>query len=196
MDNLENGAGSEHERLRQFNADVQQTLATLRRRYHREMHLLPVPIGGSTDKGSRAGYYAMRLRDGSLGYVQRRADDCLQAAIASCLQIPMHQVPDLQVNRQLDAGKEAEEINRGVDELMARWLASQGVQLVVHSGHLPTMGRWIGVVRGPVREEFANDHCLLMSGRECLLETSKPIGALDRTVRLGFEDVDYGITIE
>jgi hypothetical protein len=138
----------------------------------------------------------MRLRDGSIGYVQRRADDCFQAAIASCLRIPMHKVPDLQINRQLDAGREPEEVDRATDETMRRWLAGKGLQVKLHSGHLPTTGRWIGVVRGPEREEFANDHCLLMMGRDCLLETSKPIGMLDRAVRFGYEDVDYGITIE
>jgi len=196
VDNMENGDGSEHDRLRQFNSDVPGTLVTLRRRHHRQMGLLPVPINGSVPAGMRAGYYAMRLRDGSLGYVQRRADDCFQAAIASCLQIPMHQVPDVQINRQLDAGKEPEEINRQVDETMSRWLAGQGVQLTLHSGRLPTAGRWIGVVRGPEREEFANDHCLVMQGRDCLLETSKPYGDLDLAVHFGYEDVDYGITIE
>jgi hypothetical protein len=196
VDDLENGAGSENERLRRFNAEVHGVLVTLRRRHHREMRLLPVRVDGSMARGLRAGYYAMRLRDGSLGYVQRRADDCFQAAIASCLQIPMHKVPDLQINRQLDAGSEPEELNRAVDETLRRWLVGQGLRLVIHPAHLPTRGRWIGVVRGPEREEFANDHCLLMSGRDCLLETSKPFGALDRVVRFGFEDVDYGITIE
>jgi hypothetical protein len=196
VDDLENGPGSEHDRLRRFNAQTQDVLVTMRRRYHREMRLLPVPIGGSPAGGVGSGYYARRLRDGSLGYVQRRADDCLQAAIASCLQIPMHQVPDLQIHRQLDAGKDPEELAREIDEAMDRWLAEQGVQAIVHAAHLPTKGRWIGVVRGPQRVEFAPDHCLLMSGRDCLMETSQPVGALNSTQGLGYEDVDYGITIE
>ena len=197
VDNLENGAGSDLERLNRFNAQVQGVLVTLRRRYHREMGLYPVPINGNVAQGLRAGYYAMRLRDGSLGYVQRRADDCLQAAIASCLQVPMHQVPDLQINRQLAAGTDPEELDRAIRETMGRWLAVQGVRFVLHAGSLPTSGRWIGVARGPsLDDRAAADHCLLMVGRDCLLETSRPVGDLDRELRLGYEDVDYGITIE
>jgi hypothetical protein len=169
---------------------------TLRRRYYREMNLLPVPVNGSVARGLRAGYYAIRLRDGRSAMSSAALMIAFKAAIASCLQIPMHEVPHLQVNQQLDVGKEPEEVEQATDEALSRWLTEQGVRLVVHSGHLPTTGRWIGVVRGPVRGEFARRPLPGDTRPDCLFETSKPVGEFDRAVRFGYEDVDYGITIE
>ncbi len=41
------------------------------------------------------GYFKAPLRDSSFGYLQRRPDDCVQAAIASFLQAQPYTVPDL-----------------------------------------------------------------------------------------------------
>jgi hypothetical protein len=86
----ENGPGDLNERTRQFCEVFPSELAKVRRQIYRHAGLLPVPMNGSPAKGLKSGYFSTRLRDGSLGYLQRRTDDCLQAAIASCLQVPLH----------------------------------------------------------------------------------------------------------
>jgi len=70
-----------------FLRDWPPALANLRR----ELGLAPVP-------SAPFGYFQAPLRDGTTGYFQRRTDDCLQAAIASCCQIPPHLVPDLHLH--------------------------------------------------------------------------------------------------
>jgi len=160
----------------------------------RRTGLQPVRIGGRREMGSRSGYFQTKLRDGSLGYFQRRFDDCLQAAIATCLQIPPHKVPDLHIEDQLAAGKEPDDVKQANREKMRRWLDGHGVTIVYHPTHLPTSGgRWIGVVRDTYSGYFA-DHCMVMSGHDALFDPSAHLPSEPLKYDIG--DVDYGITID
>jgi hypothetical protein len=191
----EHGTGSMGERTREFCRLFPSELAKVRRQVYRPFGLMPVPVNGSTAKGLKAGYFMTRLRDGTQGYLQRRTDDCLQAAIASCLQIPPHQVPDLQMERQLAAGMDPEEMERGIREKMGRWMDKHGVTVMYHASPPTSERRWIGVVR---EDDVYSDHCLLMNGRDCLFDAAylgprlkdQPATEYDVT------EIDYGITIE
>jgi hypothetical protein len=157
--------------------------------------LQAVPIDGDPAKGVELGYFATKLRDGTTGYLQRRTDDCFQAAIASCLQVPAHLVPDWQLDRQLTAGREHEQIERVIWESLKRWTEQQGVTVTFHHTPPTSARRWIGVIE--TGKDYS-DHCLLMSGRDCLFDPSrllptrkdKPASAWNPN------DVTYGITIE
>jgi hypothetical protein len=77
---FDHGAGSTSHRAREFAKLFPSELAKVRRQVYRQVGLLPVPVGGSAAKGLRGGYFMSRLGDGTLGYLQRRTDDCLQAS--------------------------------------------------------------------------------------------------------------------
>jgi hypothetical protein len=192
VDQYENGPGDLSERTRQFCKVFPSELAKVRRQIYRHAGLLPVPVNGSPMKGLKAGYFATRLRDGSLGYLQRRTDDCLQAALASCLQIPAHLVPDLHMEDQLAAGVDPEEMERGIREKMKRWTDKRGVRILYHTWPLTSERRWIGVVTEP---GDYSDHCLLMSGRDCLFDPANLMPSRNES-QYDVADIDYAITIE
>jgi hypothetical protein len=159
---------------------------------HRRLGHKPVRVNGSAVLGARAGYYQAPLRDGTVGYYMRRTDDCLQAAIASCLQIPPHLVPDLHIDDQVRAGKDPEEIERATSATLNRWTERRGLTIMIHPQPPTSDRRWIGVVR---TNGMFNDHCLLMCKRERLFN---PLGI---PTPQGLEDpynlveIDYGITL-
>jgi hypothetical protein len=116
------------------------------------------------------------LADGSVGYVVRapRTDDCLPAAIATCLQVPIEDVPDPEIDRRLAAGESAEEIRVSTWEQLVEWLAERGLQIVVHGSFpRPAPERWIGVVR--IDGAF-NDHSMVMAGEEVLCDPTLDLG--------------------
>jgi hypothetical protein len=156
----------------------------------------PVTMDGSRERGREAGYFQMPLRDGTTGYFQRRTDDCLQAAIASCLQIPPYLVPDLQIDQQRIDDKEPEEIEGAGWQAMGRWMHKNGVTIKVHPGPKTTSRRWIGVVTSAY--DSSTDHCLLMSGRDCLFDAASlvPPGKDEPVSMYEHADIDYAITIE
>ncbi len=64
--------------------------------------------------------FSCGLSDGSRGYfmAEGRSDDCLQAAIATVLQVTPAQVPDLRLDERLMGGEPVAEImERGVSAL-------------------------------------------------------------------------------
>jgi hypothetical protein len=160
----------------------------------RQVGMHPVTIDGSRQRGLRAGYFQMALRDGTLGYFQRKTDDCLRAAIASCVQIPPHLVPELRIDEQLMLNKEPEEIERTNTVKMGRWMEQNGVTIRLRPILPSTAKRWIGVVKANAH----TDHCLLMTGRDCLFDSASlvPPGPSEPTSTYTHEDIDYGITIE
>ena len=102
---LETSVNTDAHKAPEFHRDLPAELSTLRRQIYERIptaSLRPVPIARSVARGVNAGYYMTPLRDGSSGYLQRRPDDCLQAALASCLQIPPHKIPDLHLDELLD----------------------------------------------------------------------------------------------
>jgi hypothetical protein len=54
------------------------------------------------------------LSDGKTGYLERpgRADDCLAACLATCLHVPIREVPDPRLDERVAAGESVQEINR------------------------------------------------------------------------------------
>ncbi len=177
----------------QFGKRAAQNQLTIRRLAQCE----PVPLDGDRNYGWRTGYFQAELRDGTRGYFQRRVDDCLQAAIASCAQIPMPLVPDLQIDRQRALGREPEEIERVITQKLIAWTEANGLTIMFHPT-VPTTGRWIGVVpdeRGPYL-----DHCLLMNGRDVLFDPASvlPAGDDERASPAGldFFYCEHAITIE
>jgi hypothetical protein len=190
----EHGAGSQSDRTREFCRRFPAEVAKVRRQVYRQAGLLAVPVNGSAVKGLKAGYFMSRLRDGTLGYLQRRTDDCLQASLASLMQVPAPLVPDLHMERQLASGVDPEEMERGIAATMGCWLDKRGVTIAYHASPPTSARRWIGVV---LENDAYSDHCLLMSGRDCLFDPANllpvkggPVTAYD------VSDIDYGITIE
>lgn len=167
-------------------------LAKLRR----QAGLMPVTINGSRAKGLKAGYFRAALRDGSWGWLQRRTDDCLSAAVASLLQIPMHQVPDLHIDRRLAQTGDLERAELEVWGEMLAWAERRGLTIVFHSTPPVWAKRWIGIV--PQDGAFS-DHCLVMAGRDALFDPSQPLPpGRNEPVSLYADpaDVAVGITIE
>src|SRR5437762_1844887 len=89
-----------------------------------------------------------RLTDGTTGYHVRngRRDDCLAAALATCLQVPIEEVPDPRIGERLDAGEAPEDIDRSAWRELRRWLAERGLQMCSHRTVPANRHRWIGIV--------------------------------------------------
>jgi len=189
-DQWENGPGSAGERTREFCRLFPSELAKVRRQGYRQLGLLPVPIGGSSHRGLKQGFYMTRLRDGTLGYLQRRTDDCLQAALASALQIPANLVPDLGMEAKMAGGMDPELMERGIRAKMDPFLHKHGVKVRYHATPPTSSRRWIGVVR---EEDVYSDHCLLMSGPDCLFDPANLLPSAASSYDVS--EVDYGITL-
>ena len=130
-----------------------------------------------------------RLSDTTTGYYVRpgRLDDCWQAALATCLQVPIGDVPDTRIDERLRAGEEPGEISRSWAEELPGWLTARGLRIVEHTRRLPVeRPRWIGVV--PFAGMF-NDHCLVMSRGEVLFN---PTGDSGLFRAFGPRDVKWG----
>jgi len=104
----------------------------------------------------------VRLADGTSGYYARRGrgDDCFAAALATCLQVPIGQVPDPRIDERLAAGESADEIEASAWQALGEWLEARGFRMVEHAEPASDRERWIGVV--PFPGNF-NAHCLVMA---------------------------------
>ena len=159
----------------------------------RQAGLHAVPINGSRARGLKNGYFQTRLADGTVGYLQRRTDDCLQMAIASLLQVAPHTIPDSRIDQRLEAGDDIEQIERDITLALTQWAARQGATITIHT--TPPNGRWIGVA--PSRGDGAfSDHCLIMNGTTCLFDTSIIVPLNDGDHLVDPATIEYGITIE
>ncbi len=153
----------------------------------------PVAIDGSRSKGAELGYFQTSLRDGTAGYFQRRADDCLQAVIASCAQIPPHLCPDFRIDEQLRNGVRPEHVERTIWARLASWAARLGLRVVIHPVVPRYSRRWIGIIDKGAGA--FNDHSLLMRRRECLFDpTTRPGGEQEDLPDISH--CDWAITIE
>jgi len=104
-----------------------------------------VTVTGNAERDAKLGYFRAQLVDGTWGALQRRPDDCLQAAIATFLETPAHTVPDLKLGRLKAAGKDPEQIERVILEVMGAWIEKNAVTIRAHAAQLPTTShRWIG----------------------------------------------------
>jgi hypothetical protein len=109
------------------------------------------------------------LSDGTTGWLERgaRTDDCFAACIATCLQVPIAEVPDPRLDERLQAGEAAADINRSALGDIEAWLASRGLRARVHSTPPVDLPRWIGVIPFP---GVFNDHSVVMVGGEILFD--------------------------
>lgn len=140
-------------------------------------------------------WFCCQLRDGrSVGYFQRRTDDCLQAALASLCQMPPSQVVDLSLESMIAAGRTSEEIEYHADVLLDQWQQTHGLEMRLRSV-LPKTGWWIGVTYSG---EAYSDHCLLMRDREVMFDPSRLLPTDEEELAAGYQldDLYYAITIE
>lgn len=190
-------AGYAEDAVRRLLVQYPRELAKVRR----ECRLRPVPVSGNRALGRRMGYFETLLSDGTLGYFQRRTDDCAQAAIATLIQMSIDQVPDTQLDKQLLEGKDSDRIIETVARQYAEWTEKYELTILKYETPPVEATRWIGVVTSG-GSEF-NDHCLVMSGQDVLWDATRllpagkyePILTWGRDRNLTVEDIDYGIII-
>jgi len=117
------------------------------------------------------------LPDGTVGWYVRlpRSDDCWAAAVATCLQVPIEDVPDPEVDARLRAGEDPGEIDRSAWEEFSKWLAERELRMVAHKSVPVARRRWVGIV--PHAGAF-NDHTLVMSGSELLFDPMPELGSI------------------
>jgi hypothetical protein len=130
-----------------------------------------------------------RLSDGTVGYHMRRADDCWRAAIATCLQIPMDDLPDPHIDERLAAGESVESVDETAWTDMCRCLRQHGLTMTKHAAPPVGSPRWIGIV--PVPRPFAS-HSLVMAGKKVLFDPAVAPG-----VRTFYPtEVQYGYSFQ
>jgi hypothetical protein len=125
-----------------------------------------------------------------------RQDDCLAAAMATVLQQPIEQVPDLRLDGRLSAGEDADEIARRSWERINEWLERLGLQVVFHESPPLDRDRWIGVC-GPSEKTFG-DHCLVMSHDRLVLDPSISVARPPGETWCSFDPshIYYGISFD
>ena len=109
------------------------------------------------------------LPNGLTGWFIRgaRSDDCWAAALATCLQVPIGEVPDPRIDERLRCGDDPEEIYRSFWSEQRAWAAGRGLHMLVHRKVPVNRARWIGLVRRP---GLWMDHSLVMSGPDVLFD--------------------------
>lgn len=135
------------------------------------------------------------LPDGTTGYYERamRTDDCFAACLATCLQVPIEEVPDPRLDERLQAGEDGHEIGHSAWRRLAEWLDERRLRMLVHETPPWKHARWIGVIGFP---GHFNDHCVVMSKHEVLFDPvdktrhSRPVRAY------AAEDISRGFTFE
>ena len=127
------------------------------------------PTRSSVEARLRLMHGTSRLAGGDVGYIQRRADDCLRAAVATTLQVPIERVPDPRIDARLRAGKDAEDVRVSVVRMFEAWTARRGLRIVAsrEPGHFER--RWIGIV---LCEPPFTNHCLVMDGEELVFDVA------------------------
>ena len=137
----------------------------------------------------------VRLRDGTAGCYERgrRTDDCFAAALATCLEVPIGEVPDPRIDERLQAGEDAETIARTMWQELAEWLAARGLVMNVHATPPVELPRWIGIVRF---EGHFNDHTLVMSRDEVLFDPVDRSRHSRRVRTFSVADVSGGFSFE
>jgi hypothetical protein len=135
------------------------------------------------------------LADGSVGHYTRpnRADDCFAAALATCLQVPLDEVPDPNIDVRLAAGDSPDVIEADTWDTLEWWLGKRGLRLVAHCSPAFELNRWIGVVQHPQRFQ---SHRIVMRCREVLFD---PVNSAlyERPVRQYHAgDITSGVSFE
>jgi hypothetical protein len=134
----------------------------------------------------------VRLPDGSVGYYVRlpRIDECWAAAVATCIQVPLSELPDDRIDERLEAGEDPEEINRSSWEETRRWLAERRLRMLVHRKVPAARRRWIGIV--PDRRPF-KAHCLVMDRGKIIFD---PTPNMDLFRNFTASEVRWGFSFQ
>lgn len=98
---------------------------------------------GHTDIDVELPELTTALPDGSVGVYQRRQDDCMRAALATCLAISYEEAPDWEARPE--DGRAAE--LAGWDSL-SRWATARGLRLRFHNSIPEDLDRYIVVGAG------------------------------------------------
>jgi hypothetical protein len=174
------------------------------------------PIVRLTDDGIDWGVQPKSGDEVGYGMHPYLTDDCLQAAIATCTQVPIEQVPILMLHQRLERGEDPDEISRIGWTRIVEWAGKRGLALAIWEyDELPVpRRRWIGVAvprrsaRGYRFEDgtvisaaeagqFA-DHCFVMAHDQLLFDPAcsvkSPPGT--RVKRYDLSMVAYGISFE
>jgi hypothetical protein len=177
--------------MRQFHRRYERTISNLRRQAIGFGGLAPVPVNGSVKQGMKQGFYRVPLREGGFGYLQRGLDDCLQAGVASLLQISPIKAPDVKLFELL-ATMKPDEVGEVVVERLSAWQCKAGVQITIDTEPPWDEERWVGVVVG---EDLG--HCLLMNGATPVFDCGIGLPGWSGPEILSDPGlIDYGITIE
>jgi hypothetical protein len=118
-----------------------------------------------------------------------RMDDCLAAAVATCLQVPIEDVPDPRIDERRGDGEDPESIDTSIWEQLDSWLETRGLQVVVNDV-VPVRGRWIGIV--PL-EGWFNSHSMVMVDDHILFDPTTEIGARAGTPLRVFSASDVAV---
>lgn len=135
------------------------------------------------------------LADGTLGYHSQHGDDCLMIAVATVLQVPPEELPDLRPLERYRAGEELDTIITSAWDSLRRCVTERGLHICFHSKPLPThLRRWIGVCWDDQGQRLPfSDHCLVMAGQKVIFDPSAwkvDLGVRAWTAR----QVHYGIS--
>lgn len=92
--------------------------------------------------------------DGCVGWYQRRQDDCLRAAVATCTQTPYEDVPDWTTK----PGTHADELCGWV--ALSEWAVSIGRRLEFHNGLPPDADSYV-TVSPDLGNRYRHVNCVL-----------------------------------
>lgn len=137
-----------------------------------------------------------RLGD-EIGYCMDpwRYDDCLQAAVATATQVPIQNVPALELHKQFCQGADPDAISRDAWARFEQFASGRGMQMVFHDTVPAARRRWIAVA---VRPKLFGDHCFVMSHDRLLFDPGislrRPPGRELRRYRP--TEIAYGISFD
>ena len=142
----------------------------------------------------------VKLRDGTVGWCVRpgRRDDCFASALATCLQVPIDQCPDPEIDRRLTAGETIEAIDASAWQQLNDWLYRRGILMTYHTTPPAHRRRYVGVIAAPGAFE---DHTVVCDRREILFDPAIWQQVADgdpvpdaRVCEWTFEDIAFGFS--
>lgn len=154
------------------------------------------PVVRLTEEGPEYGKWPQAGDEVGYGMDPYRRDDCLTVAIATVLQHPIEQVPDLHLDERIKAGESPREVSDSSWERIERWLDALELVLGMHVEPPLNRSRWIGVCPDPAGSWMLGDHCLVMSHHQLVFDPSVSLKCPPGTQvrRFDPEDISYGIS--
>lgn len=147
-----------------------------------------------------------------------RTDDCLQAAIATVLQVPIQQVPCLELEeKSREPGADLDAISQEAWARITTWATKRLLRLTFHDRVPVARERWIGVCGAPSRQTYhlepdrlgrpvpvpdtqegLNDHCLVMCHDRLVFDPACSVNPPPgfAVARYNPSMIDYGITFD